>query len=136
MRLFAFTFGGVGLILVAIAAFLFFKEQSFLSTAEEATGKVTKFDVITDSDGESVCPLIEFTTKRGQLVRFEGDVCSSPPNFKIGDPENVIYDPQNPGNVQTKGFVSEYLASIILSGIGLIFWCIGLWFFFKSGYKP
>jgi hypothetical protein len=127
MKSFVLIFGGVGAILLVIAGFLYFQEQNFLSKSEEATGKVTDFDLSTDSDsGNSFCPVIEFTTKSGQPVEYHGNVCSSPPGYKIGAAVDVVYDPQNPENVQMKSFWSEYLASFILGAVGLPFFLIGL----------
>lgn len=132
MRVLVIIFGGASVILLAIAGLLYFKEQSFLNSSEEATGKIAAIEVSTDTDGTSDCPVIEFTTKSGQLVRFTGDICSSPPNFNIGDTEDVIFDPQNPKNVQVKGLFSEYLGSFILSAVGLPFLAIGIWGLFKD----
>jgi hypothetical protein len=124
---------GIGAILLAIAAFLALREQSFLSRAESVTGSVTDFSMSSSSDsGTSYCPVIEFTTKGGQDVRYYANVCSSPPAYDIGDQVKVIYDPQNPRQVQIENIWIEYLGALIVGGVGLPFFLLGAWSWFSG----
>ncbi|HEY2982253.1 MAG TPA: DUF3592 domain-containing protein, partial [Anaerolineales bacterium] len=104
MKIFVITFGGIGLVMLAIAGMLYFREQSFLQRAETATGTVTDFNMSSSSEGgSSYCPVIEFSTRDGQPVRYYGNVCSAPPAFDLGDQVEVLYDPDNLDNVQMSG---------------------------------
>jgi len=134
MKLFVLVFGGIGAVLLAIAGLVFLREQSFLKTAEVATGTVTDFNLSSSSDGGggTYCPVIDFTTHAGEAVKYYANMCSSPPSYDVGEQVEVLYDAQNIKNVQMKGFWSQYLAVIILSAIGTPFFLVGLWALFAG----
>lgn len=123
MKIFVLIFGGIGACLLGIAALMYFNEQSFLDRAEHATGTVVDLD---RSDG-AFCPVIDFTTRDGQQVRYFGNVCTSPPAYDLGDQVELLYDPENIKNVQMNGFWSQYVGEVVLGAIGLPFLLIGLW---------
>ena len=128
MKLFVLIFGGIGVILLAIAGIVYFREQKFLSVAEQVSGTVVDLDLSSDSDGSSAfCPVIEFNTKAGEPVRYYGNVCSNPPSYQIGEQVDVVYDPQDITHVQMTGFWSQYTGVVVLSCIGLPFLLITLW---------
>ena len=128
MKIFIAVFGAAGLLMLAIAGFLFTKEQSFLARAETVTGTVVDLDLSSSSDnGSAYCPVIEFDTKAGEPVRYYGNVCSNPPSYDIGDQVDVLYDPQNIRTVQMTGFWSQYTGVIVLSCIGTPFLLIAIW---------
>ena len=127
MKIFVLIFGGIGAILLAIAGLVYFREASFLNRAESATGTVTDLDLSSSNDGGSTyCPIIEFTTKAGEPVRYHANTCSSPPSYDIGEQVDVVYDPQDIRHVQMKSFWSQYTGVVVLSCIGLPFFLLGL----------
>jgi hypothetical protein len=134
---FVLVFGGIGTILLAIAGFVFFREQSFLNTAEAATGTVTDFNLSSNSDGSggTYCPVIDFTTNAGEAVKYYANMCSSPPSYDVGEQVEVLYDAQNIKNVQMKGFWSQYTAVVVLGFIGAPFFLAGLWGLFAGRKK-
>ncbi len=121
MKTFTIIFGGLGLILPAIAGVLYLNEQKFLSRAEQVTGTVVDLD----RSDDAYCPVIEFQTKRGEPVRYYGNVCSSPPSYDLGERVDVVYDPQNIRHVQMTGFWSQYVGVFVLGVIGLPFFLLG-----------
>jgi hypothetical protein len=128
MKLFVLIFGGIGVILLAIAGVVYLREQKFLSVAEQVSGTVVDLDLSSDSDGSSTfCPVIEFNTKAGEPVRYYGNVCSNPPSYQIGEQVDVVYDPQDISHVQMTGFWSQYTGVVVLSCIGLPFLLFTLW---------
>jgi hypothetical protein len=124
---FVLIFGGLGALLLAIAALLYVREQAFLGRAETVTGTVSDFDISSSDDSNTYCPVIEFRTKRGENVRYSGNVCSSPPSYDLGQKVEVIYDPQNIKHVQMNGFWSKYVGVFVLAVIGLPFFLLGAW---------
>jgi hypothetical protein len=128
MKIFVAVFGGIGLILLAIAGYLYTREQSFLSRAERVTGTVVDLDLSSGADSTSAyCPVIEFTTKAGEPVRYYGNVCSNPPSYDIGAQVEVLYDPQDIQSVQMTGFWDNYTVVVVLSCIGVPFLLFTLW---------
>jgi hypothetical protein len=134
MKLFSIIFGGTGLILLAIAAFLVIREQSFLGSSESTTGTVVGLAYSRDSDnnGGSYCPVVDFTTKTEKKVEYESNVCASPPGYQVGQQVKLYYDPQDLSNVQLSGIWGQYAGSIVLILVGLPFSLIGVWTFFSS----
>jgi hypothetical protein len=119
---------GLGLILLAVAAFSYMREVSFLKATENATGTVVDLYYSSSTNGGgSFCPVIDFNTKAGEPVRYYGNVCSQPPAYDIGDKIDVVYDPADIKHVAIDAFWSEYLGAIIFAGIGLPFFLLGVW---------
>lgn len=134
MKLFSIIFGGVGLILLAVGAYLYFREVTFLKGAQQVTGRVTNlyFSENTDNNGGAYCPSVEFTTKAGQTVSYDSNVCSDPPAYQVGQQVKIYYDPQKPQDAQLTGLWGQYAAVLILFLIGVPFSLIGVWTFFRS----
>jgi hypothetical protein len=128
MKLFVAVFGGIGVILLAIAGIIYVRERAFLSRAQTAMGTVVDLDLSSDSDGaSSFCPVIEFTTEAGEPVRYYGNVCSNPPDYNVGEQVEVLYDPQDITHVQINSFWSQYTGVLVLSCIGLPFLLFTIW---------
>jgi hypothetical protein len=120
------TLSWIGGIFLAVAVFFFVREQSFLSSAETASGKVTGLMASSSSNGSGgLCPVIEFSTSGGQKVQYYGNICTSPPFWRPGDLVEVVYDPQNLDKVQIKNILSQYLLVLILSIFGVV--CLVIW---------
>jgi hypothetical protein len=137
MKIFVLVFGGIGTILLLIGGLVFYNEQKFLETAEVVNGTVTDYNLSSSTDGgSSYCPVIEFTTKKGEPVKYYANVCSSPPSYDIGEQVEVLYDPADIRNVQMNGFWSKYTGVIVLSCIGLPFFLLGVWGLFAGRKKP
>jgi len=137
MKIFVLVFGGIGLILLAFAGVSYMREADFLGRAESASGQVVDFNLSSSTEGgSSYCPVIDFTTKDGQPVKYFANVCSSPPSYDIGEEVQVLYDPEDPKKVQMDGFWSKYVGTFVLSCIGLPFFAIGIWGLFVGRQKP
>lgn len=79
-------------------------------------------------DIEGGCPTASFTTLDGTLGEYHSSTCSTPPAFAIGERVAVYYDPQNPERARIDSFTENWIGSLIVGGIGLIFLLIGLLF--------
>jgi hypothetical protein len=125
----------IGGIFLAVAVFFFFREQSFLSSAETASGKVTGLMASSSSSNGSggLCPVIEFNTSDGQKVEYYGNICTSPPFWRPGDVVEVVYDPQNLDKVQIKNILSQYLIVLIFTIVGGV--CFALWAWLRTPVK-
>ena len=127
MKVFAQIILAIGLILLAISGVMYLINAIFISRAELADGTVTLINTSFDADYNSTtfCPLVRYSTKAGQILTYDSDVCSSPADYKVGDQVQVYYDPQDPGKAQIKNFWSQYLQSTTMGGLGLPFVGLG-----------
>jgi hypothetical protein len=123
---------GIGLVLMLIAGIFAFVEWNFLNQAETVNGTVTTFDVSDSDDSVTYCPVISFSTKKGQQVEYHANVCASPRAFDVGQTVKVIYDPKDPKNVQMANVWLEYLTPLILTAVGLPLLLVGLWPMFSK----
>ncbi len=141
MRTWALLSLAIGSVLLAIAAFFFSQEQSFLQRAVSTTGTITDLAASTSTDSHgfdstSYCPVIDFRTKDGQTVEYQSSVCSDPPAYTVGQKVDMVYDPQNLKATQMQhSFFDEYLG-VIFPGIpGIIFLVIGVGLFMGARSK-
>ncbi len=77
-------------------------------------------------DIEGGCPTVSFTTLDGTLGEYQSSTCSTPPAFAIGERVAVYYHPQDPERARIDSFTENWIGSLIVGGIGLIFLLIGL----------
>lgn len=107
------VFPGIGAVLVACAIAV-----QVVRINEQAQMLAATGDVVDLTHG---CPAVRFITQSAEPVIFQGDVCSNPPAFGLGDPVAVLYDPQQPSNASINGFLENWFVSLVLGGIGSVF---------------
>ena len=135
IRSLSIMFAGLGIILLAIGAFLLIREQAFLSNDLSATATVTSLASDLDSSGNPVkCPVVNFTAANGQAVYYDAsDFCANPPRYQVGQTIRVLYDPQNPNHVQFAGFVGEFGEGILFTSSVWCFSCLASGYTFGRG---
>lgn len=137
MKRFALVFGGIGAISLLFAGTSYFREQSFLERAEVVTGTVTDYTLSSSNNsGTTYCPVVDFTTKNGEPVKYYANVCSWPSSYDIGEQVEVLYDPQDITDVQMNGFWSKYTGVVVDGCIGLLFFLLGAWGLFAGRTRP
>lgn len=112
----------VSLVCFAAAGFLCFRELQFLSKAETAMGTVKTIytDWVPDHGGHtSYCSLIEFTTKMGETVVYNPQLCSDQPLHQIGEQLKIYYDPLNPEFAKLDSFQRKYFGTLVLGGYAM-----------------
>ncbi len=129
IRSLSIMFAGLGIIMLAIGGFFLIREKAFLSNDLSTTATVTSLASDLDSSGNPVkCPVVNFTAASGQAVYYDAsDFCANPPRYQVGQAIKVLYDPQNPNNVQFSGFVGEFGEGILFTFFGLLFFLFGIW---------
>ena len=73
----------------------------------------------------STTPIVEFTTKSGKRVRFEGDSSSHPPAHKVGDKVIVHYDPGRPSYAVIDTFREMWVLPVLFGSLGSVGILIG-----------
>ena len=110
-----------------VAGFLLYRESQFLNQAETVTGTVKTFQIPDSIDsGTSYCPLIEYTTQRGETFLFNTLICSNPAPYEPGQQVQVFYDPQDPENRRVDSFLGKYPWTLGAVFLGLVILLIGV----------
>lgn len=135
---FILIFGGTGVLLLAIAAFLFVQRAQFVGDALSADGVVVGFEKRATSmqsaamsDRYISVPVVEFTDRNGNKVRFTestGGVGNDA--LRKGDSVTVFYDPEQPASAKLATFFHLWAAVLVVGALGLVFFIIGFMLFF------
>lgn len=125
--IFSLAFGGVGLLLAALAIFFWLRTRTFLETAQKAKGTVIRLVYSSDSDGGGgYSPVYTFRTISGQVIEVTDRLSSNPHQFKEGQIIDVLYDPENPNRARINKWFNLYFVPMLLGFLGLVFGGIGI----------
>lgn len=116
----------VGAGLLALAAVLFQHSRAFEANAVATEGVVVELVESRSDDSITYRPVVTFTTDEGTRVTFTSRAGSNPPVYSLGDPVEVLFDPDNPQNARLDGFFEAMGAWLIFGGIGALFLVGGL----------
>ena len=119
---------GIGAVLILIGGVLYLINFIFTSQSDLVTGSVVSITKSLDEDYQSelLCPVVKYTTKAGQTLSYDSNICTSPAAYAIGDQVEIYYNPGNPTQAQIKDFWSQNLEAVSMTGMGLPFIAIGL----------
>jgi hypothetical protein len=95
---------------------LWYRTKRLIAGTQKARGIVIKMKRITFENRDTFSPVIRFTTGDGRALSFTHPVFSYPPEFKVGDQADVLYDPQDPHNARAVKRVSDLFQTARLFG--------------------
>ena len=126
VMIFGLVFGGVGFLLTALALFFLVRTRIFINNSQQTQGTITQMVYSHDSDSSGYTPVFRFRTLQGQEVEVSGNIRTNPPQFKVGQTIDVLYDPENPQKARIKKWFNLYFVPLLLGFLGLIFGGIGI----------
>jgi Protein of unknown function (DUF3592) len=99
--------------------------RRFLATAAEARGVVVDVAKVREYDSDKgyvtrSYPVVEFVTAREQVVRYQPPTGSHPPDYRLGGPLKVLYDPANPRDVVLNTWQDLWIEGVVLIAVGLV----------------
>lgn len=120
------AFGFVGLVMLWGAWYLTKELRAFLPLSLPATGKVIEFktEVSKDSDGHksvSYYPIIEFSTKDNQKVKFQSKLAVDQYKYPVGESIKILYNRSNPDDARIDSFDNLWGTTILLVVMGVAF---------------
>lgn len=119
-----------GLLFFGIGAGLTYHQRSFERRGVEAQGEVISMTSSCDSDGCTYAPLVRFKPDDGEMVTFQTDYYSSPPEYRTGQRVTVVYDPEQPEKAVIRG--QGQIFRLIFSALGGLVVVFGMWMFYSN----
>jgi hypothetical protein len=122
-----------GILMLLASLWYYKKKKAEYSLSIATSGTVTALKqsgssvfVSTDSDddlafreeenmfkGETLAPVIEFTTRDGNKVTFTGSA-SKPPRYKVGERVKLLYTPASPEKAIIDSFLDKWFLAVFL----------------------
>src|SRR5689334_477771 len=125
MKTFSMLFAAVGLVLLAITAFLVLDTRSFIATSTETSGTVIDLVPVRSDNGVTYRPVVRFRDKQGQTIEFSSSSSSNPPGYSRGETITVLYRPSNAQDARINGYFSLWGGATIVGGLGTVFALVG-----------
>ena len=123
-----YLFSAIGIVLLMICYIVFNRTTAFLERSITVDGTVVSFEQRLSSSESTVTlyyPVVDFKDNSGNPHEFESSFGSAPPRHKIGETVTVRFDPAAPETAKIDGFVSNWLAVIVLTSLGILFLIAG-----------
>jgi len=125
LRIIRYVFTLVGLVLLIGAAVSWNSTRQFIAQAVEVQGTVIALEESRSSDSYVYHPVVAFVDRQGTAREFRSSVGSNPPSYAEGEGVEVLYLPSDPQTARIHGTSSLWLGSIVLGGLGAVFFLIG-----------
>lgn len=113
-----YTFGLVGLGMLAGAALLGSQRHAFIEQAARAEGTVVNLV-------GTYRPVVRFTDHTGEEVEFMSAASSDPPSFSKGEKVQVLYPRSQPRKAEIDTFFTLWGGVVIIGGLGCAFFLVG-----------
>lgn len=130
-----YTFTVVGLGLLVGAYYLFASTQEFVKNASTSDGTVVEVVRSRSSDSVTYRPVVEFKIKDGSIIEFTSSTGSNPPSYSKGEIVEVLYLESHPEEAAINGFFSLWGGSVIVAGLGAVFFLVGSMILLWGGLK-
>jgi hypothetical protein len=122
IKYFFLIFAAIGTPLLIGGLYMGFNNYSFKQNAQKTTGYVVDFNRARRGGS---APIVEYRTPDGVTRRYESSTFSSPSAYNMDEAVVVYFDAKKPDEATISGFLEEWLAPLILGGIGGVFSAIG-----------
>ena len=129
-RLVGGIFMGVGAIMLAVVVYLIVSNYKFSQRAIAVPGKVIDMRTHESRDSEGggsttmYAPVFEYTFKE-KVYTYTSSTSSSSPSYQIGEPVEVLVDPNQPYEAMINSFWEQWFASVLLGIMGSVFFGMG-----------
>ena len=115
-----YYFAIIGIALLGMACWLFWRRFKILMTGVTTTGRVESYESREFDESISYLPVISFTDQLGNRQRFTASAGGSRRTPPIGTTVKVRYDNENPKNAVISSFLNMWAAPIALAVLGVV----------------
>lgn len=110
----------LGAACLLLGAYLATKTLDLDATAQRATGTVVRYMESRDGDAAVYRPMVRFTTPRGDIVTFAGQLSTGSRRFEIGAQVPVVYPTAMPQQARVSTFTDNWLGVTAAGVVGLL----------------
>jgi len=118
-----FTIVGIVFLIAGIGLAIFIGAYLVNDYDKVLNGERAEAVVLQARDGAK--PILEFRTGRGERIRIEGKISSSPSPYEVGERIGVFYDPAEPTEALIDTFIERWFMPLLFGGFGLVFIAVG-----------
>jgi len=122
----------IGIVFIILGFISLKKSQHLNKNGIKTLAKVVKVEKVKSQDEDgytkySYRPLLSFKDENQVEHEFKSDVSSgNKRKYHEGDEIEIVYDPENSEKAMVKNFFSMWLMPVILGGIGIMIFIVGL----------
>ncbi len=127
----------LGVVLVGAGIFTYFRGNELAKVCTEKTTATVvsmreEFDTSSNTEGMRYIyyPIVEYQVN-GNSIRKELGSGSNPPAYSVNDTVEILYNPNKAEEFIVAG-ENQNIVWIILTGIGAVFTCVGIFLLFKK----
>lgn len=119
---------GIGLLMVVI--YLVYTHQQFEKNAERVNGTLLEYQSYESKNDDGggyttmYTPVFAYSF-RGKTFRQPGNSSSSVKEYDIGQPVEILVDPENPSEILVNSFMEKWFLPLLLGIMGAVFSGIG-----------
>jgi len=120
----------IGLAVLISGIIAAVKQKGKIARGVPATGTVVDLvrKIFNPGSAGVYCPVVQFTTGAGQLIKFESGFGTMPASHRVGQTIAVRYDPTNPQSAQVDSASGNWFVPGCTIAMGLLFFAMGLVF--------
>jgi hypothetical protein len=120
----------IGIAVLISGAVAAVKEARKSGRGVAATGTVVELvkRVFNPGSAGVYCPVVDFSTATGQIVRFQSDFGTMPASHQVGQSVAVRYDPTDPQKAEVDSATANWFVPGCTIAMGLMFLVMGLVF--------
>jgi hypothetical protein len=110
---------GTGMIILGLITLK--KSMDLIRSGQQVTATVVKFTTYEKKFTTYFMPVFEFTTPTGRKALYHHSVASSPSPWKVGDTATIVYDVNQPQNIEMVNFWGLYGPACVVFLMGMVF---------------
>jgi hypothetical protein len=112
--------GGIGCLLLATVFGI--RTAAFTHRAVATNGSIIRLIEAPGESNETInyAPVFTFTASNGYNYTITSNTASNPPEFKVGQAVQVLYEASNPANAKLASFWQLWFLPALLSSLGIV----------------
>ena len=114
------------IICLVVGLISYVRTSRFYRDEIRVQGTVIRVAALQESSSEKSYPIFRFRDADGVRRTVTSNIGSSPPQYKVGDTVDVLYQPVNPNDAEIASFYRRWMLPIVTAVIAAILLPAGL----------